>query len=629
MTAVHELKRIFAMPITSSPLRPLSRFSAGAAIGTFIVALCFNAASADAAPLPSTAAGALDPTFNGGAPILETYGEGANNPVAVTGDAAGNLIVAGKRAYAANDGDLSYVARHRPDGALDTSFANGGSHIFGDATTDIEAIDALVAADGAIWLVGNVSAGATITVEYTMWMARLNGDGTPDATFGAKGERRLACPADVDCFYAGIAQQADGRIVVAGYTNDRITYTTGKGFVDRYLSDGTPDAGFGSNGRLALPAFDGFYPVQVAIDAGGNLLVVGTRRVSDKGNAVSLFRLHADGTPDATFGSGGMITVSLPDQFLLLSRPAVQRDGTIVLGGYSFPAGGTQADYSGRVFRFAADGAADPSFGAQGMVTLAAYGFATGVQSDGRIVHGGHTWDQKTLSYRATLTRLLPTGQIDASFGAAGVVHPYDAGSSVTRALWIAPDDRVVTANSARPLGSSAQKNYLLARIIGSEITTNVVEFYNGALNHYFVTADPNEAGAIDAGAAGPGWSRTGAAWKSGGPNRVCRFYGSPDIDPATQQRKGPNGHFYTISSDECALVKQDAGWKFESYDFSGWPKTADGTCPPGTTPVKRAYNNRFAVNDSNHRYATSDAIYSQMLAAGWSGEGAVFCSPQ
>ena len=38
----------------------------------------------------------------------------------------------------------------------------------------------------------------------------------------------------------------------------------------------------------------------------------------------------------------------------------------------------------------------------------------------------------------------------------------------------------------------------------------NVVEFYNANLDHYFLTADANEAAAIDNGSAGPGWSRTG-----------------------------------------------------------------------------------------------------------------------
>ena len=46
------------------------------------------------------------------------------------------------------------------------------------------------------------------------------------------------------------------------------------------------------------------------------------------------------------------------------------------------------------------------------------------------------------------------------------------------------------------------------------------------------------------------------------------------------------------------------------------------------TTAIFRAYNNRFAFNDSNHRYMTSITLYNQMLAMGWSGEGVVMCAP-
>jgi hypothetical protein len=43
---------------------------------------------------------------------------------------------------------------------------------------------------------------------------------------------------------------------------------------------------------------------------------------------------------------------------------------------------------------------------------------------------------------------------------------------------------------------------------------------------------------------------------------------------------------------------------------------------------VKRVYNKRFAQNDSNHRYVTTDVLYQQMIAQGWAGEGIVFCAP-
>jgi streptogramin lyase len=183
----------------------------------------------------------------------------------------------------------------------------------------------------------------------------------------------------------------------------------------------------------------------------------------------------------------------------------------------------------------------------------------------------------------------------------------------------------------------SDQWNQLLARIAPAQETpadTVITEFYNGALDHYFVTASPAEAAAIDGGSAGPGWSRTGETWKAwvGGPipnaAEVCRFYGSTDPDQATGARRGPNSHFYTLQPAECAAVKLDAGW---TYEFAGkfWMmKPGAIGCDAWTQPVYRAYNNRFAVNDSNHRYMTSPALYAQMLASGWMGEGVVMCAP-
>ncbi|MBP8295657.1 MAG: hypothetical protein KAX84_06085, partial [Burkholderiales bacterium] len=155
-----------------------------------------------------------------------------------------------------------------------------------------------------------------------------------------------------------------------------------------------------------------------------------------------------------------------------------------------------------------------------------------------------------------------------------------------------------------------------------------VAEFHNGALDHYFITADPNEMAAIDNGGAGPGWARTGATFPAGGPTAVCRFYGS--------QSPGPNSHFYTIDAAECQALKDlqaatpetDKRWNFESNDFLSTPPV-DRQCPAGTTPVYRAYNNGFARGiDSNHRITSDLAAIQQTIARGWSDEGVVMCAP-
>lgn len=171
-----------------------------------------------------------------------------------------------------------------------------------------------------------------------------------------------------------------------------------------------------------------------------------------------------------------------------------------------------------------------------------------------------------------------------------------------------------------------------------AEETVSAVELYNTTLDQYFVTASSSELAGIDAGAAGPGWSRTGFTFKvwdsasrTAGLSPVCRFYGVPG--------KGANGaHFYTANPNECEAVKSDPGWLYEGIAFYVRRPTrsaAASTEPPGIVngcastdvPVLRAYNNRFAQGDSGHRYMTDSAIYSGMVTQNWAGEGVVFCA--
>jgi hypothetical protein len=156
------------------------------------------------------------------------------------------------------------------------------------------------------------------------------------------------------------------------------------------------------------------------------------------------------------------------------------------------------------------------------------------------------------------------------------------------------------------------------------------VEFYNDTLGHYFVTAYPGEATGIDAGAAGPGWQRTGHAFRVSHQSfgfiydpipsvPVCRFYGRP--------AGGPNSHFYTANAGECAFVKIAGGWYYEGIAFWVIPPNPDFSCPLGMLSVLRAYNNGFPRNDSNHRYTTSNSTLAEMQRNGWKAEGTVMCA--
>ena len=163
----------------------------------------------------------------------------------------------------------------------------------------------------------------------------------------------------------------------------------------------------------------------------------------------------------------------------------------------------------------------------------------------------------------------------------------------------------------------------------GAVTSSIVIEFYNTTLDNYFVTADAQEAAAIDNGSAGPGWIRTGGTFAAGGSIAVCRFYGS--------QTPGPNSHFYTADAGECAELKQlqattpssQKRWNYESLDFFTNAAT-NKTCAAGMTPIYRAYNNGFTREiDSNHRITASRAAINEVVVGkGWSDEGVVMCAP-
>jgi hypothetical protein len=150
----------------------------------------------------------------------------------------------------------------------------------------------------------------------------------------------------------------------------------------------------------------------------------------------------------------------------------------------------------------------------------------------------------------------------------------------------------------------------------------------------YFLTVDRNEIAALDAGLI-PGWARTGEGFFAYAADSaieqnmspVCRFFGRADA--------GQHSHFFSAYADECAAIAAwlPNEWLLESSNvfIVALPDAGDGSCAAGTVPVYRLYNNERGAVD--HRYTTSRAIQTQMIAAGWlaegSGPGAVtMCAP-
>ncbi|MFO1310938.1 MAG: choice-of-anchor D domain-containing protein [Burkholderiales bacterium] len=146
--------------------------------------------------------------------------------------------------------------------------------------------------------------------------------------------------------------------------------------------------------------------------------------------------------------------------------------------------------------------------------------------------------------------------------------------------------------------------------------TVEVVEYYNASLDHYFLTWIAAEMANLDAGATPTRWTRTGRTFHAFADpqpktSQVCRFYIPPTLG---------NSHFFGRSAAECTASQHALpGLVLEDPDYMHVLLPSAGTCPGGTQPVYRLFNNR---PDANHRYTIDRAVRDQMVAQGWVAEG-------
>ena len=220
-------------------------------------------------------------------------------------------------------------------------------------------------------------------------------------------------------------------------------------------------------------------------------------------------------------------------------------------------------------------------------------------------------------TYSASLGSQLPAGQYDVVV----VVTQGPNGSLLsTSGLTVKGVNAV-----PEPLGGA------FSRVADTMLTvapTMVVEYYVPALKKYVITGLESDKAML---AQNPAlYPPTGMSFVAGpglappaGTQPICRYYFAPPL---------ANTHFYGAPSD-CTLVAStfasNRAVTNEGISFAiALPDAKTGTCP-ASAPVKvyRSFNNRSVQNDGNHRYTVSAARYNQMIAAGYSADGAVFCA--
>lgn len=153
----------------------------------------------------------------------------------------------------------------------------------------------------------------------------------------------------------------------------------------------------------------------------------------------------------------------------------------------------------------------------------------------------------------------------------------------------------------------------------GSPVT--VVEFYNAAFDHYFVTPVIAEIGLLgqppfqDWQPTGLSFAAYSAAGAPPGSVGICRFFNDHFAPKST--------HFYAPHGLGCeATLAGFPDWTLEDPQlfFAQLPDAA-GNCPAQTIPLYRLYNNGQG-GAPNHRFTTRLDVRQAMLDKGYLPEG-------
>ncbi|WP_118974511.1 T9SS type A sorting domain-containing protein [Taibaiella koreensis] len=330
-------------------------------------------------------------------------------------------------------GFSKHVARLNNDGTVDASFSLTGNGFNSYVPAMALQSDGKVVVGGGFTEFNNLPIPGRI--------ARLNSDGSVDATF--KTNLGTGITTDYSSVNA-VALQSDDKILVGGEF-DAFNGTANNNIL-RLNSDGTRDAAFntGTGFNRAVACF--------AIQPDGKILVGGSFWTY-KGLAVPprLVRLNADGTLDATFGTTDGFDGTV-------NSIAIQPDGKMIIAGFFSNANGLSR---AGITRLNSDGTTDATFNVGTALTgPQPFAHAVKLQSDGKVLLGG-----QFVTYNGTsinrIARLNADGSLDATFNVG-------SGCDQTVLVFaIQPNEKIIIAGELTTYNGTSRN--FVARLTGPD----------------------------------------------------------------------------------------------------------------------------------------------------------------
>lgn len=301
-----------------------------------------------------TAAGLLEPAFNGGALVRTNFQTGSSGETcetrAVGRQVDGSIVGIGwSAAGSANPPDIGLIQRTASGGEGGPTWGSLGGKSRVDLGGNEEVADGLVLPDSKILAVGRSN--------ERLFLARIGAGGDLDTSFGTGGFHIIdIAPRSMG---EAVTTDADGRILVAGYVEANGVRDT---VVLRYTKNGELDTTFGQGGVVVAGEPGGNErAAAIVVRPNGRIVVAGDASIDGEQDA-QVRQYLENGEPDLSFGVQGVATIPNPGSDEL-EDVALLPDGRLLVAANSSPGGPGLA-------RLERDGTFDPYFGHEGLFPL-------------------------------------------------------------------------------------------------------------------------------------------------------------------------------------------------------------------------------------------------------------------
>jgi uncharacterized delta-60 repeat protein len=215
--------------------------------------------------------GSLDQTFGTGGKVKTHFpgvGNTGSNATSVALQSDGKLVVGGYHKQSDRTPHEFALARYNSNGTLDSAFGQSGKVMTRVGLGDAYSFAIVLQSNGRIVLAGY----STTTLDHDFSLVGYTANGTLDSTFGNGGFVTTDFSGGTDDIAYAMTMQSDGKLVVAGRTGD---YPENDFAVARYNGDGHVDQTFGVGGKVVSDFSSVDQAYGVALDSNGKIVLAG------------------------------------------------------------------------------------------------------------------------------------------------------------------------------------------------------------------------------------------------------------------------------------------------------------------------------------------------------------------